>query len=74
MMAIFGAKQPHPQSLTVGGVTSIMDILVPNCTDDPEKLNVLQKIAEAGVRVVLAKPLAETEEAQSVATVEGRNG
>lgn len=29
MMAIFGAKQPHPQSLTVGGVTSIMDILDP---------------------------------------------
>ncbi|RDU64928.1 hydrogenase 2 large subunit [Helicobacter didelphidarum] len=30
MMAIFGAKQPHPQSLTVGGVTSIMDILDPS--------------------------------------------
>lgn len=29
MMAIFGAKQPHPQSLTVGGVTSVMDILDP---------------------------------------------
>lgn len=29
MMAIFGAKQPHPQSLTVGGVTSIMDALDP---------------------------------------------
>lgn len=29
MMAIFGAKQPHPQSLTVGGVTCVMDILSP---------------------------------------------
>lgn len=29
MTAIFGAKQPHPQSLTVGGVTSVMDILDP---------------------------------------------
>lgn len=30
MMAIFGAKQPHPQSLTVGGVTSVMDMLDPS--------------------------------------------
>jgi len=29
MMAVFGAKQPHPQSLTVGGVTCVMDILDP---------------------------------------------
>ncbi|MDR0407586.1 MAG: nickel-dependent hydrogenase large subunit [Campylobacteraceae bacterium] len=29
MMAIFGAKQPHPQSLTVGGVTCVMDLLDP---------------------------------------------
>ena len=29
MMAIFGAKQPHPQSLAVGGVTCVMDILNP---------------------------------------------
>ncbi len=29
MMAIFGAKQPHPQSLTVGGVTCIMDLQNP---------------------------------------------
>jgi quinone-reactive Ni/Fe-hydrogenase large subunit len=29
MMAIFGAKQPHPQSLTVGGVTCIMDLQDP---------------------------------------------
>lgn len=28
-MAIFGAKQPHPQSLTVGGVTCVMDLLSP---------------------------------------------
>lgn len=30
MMAIFGAKQPHPQSLSVGGVTCVMDILSPS--------------------------------------------
>ena len=29
MMAIFGGKQPHPQSLVVGGVTCVMDILNP---------------------------------------------
>ena len=32
MMAIFGAKNPHPQSLTVGGVTCIMDL------NDPSRL------------------------------------
>lgn len=29
MMAIFGGKQPHPQTLTVGGVTCVMDIKSP---------------------------------------------
>ena len=29
MMAIFGGKNPHPQSLVVGGVTCIMDMLDP---------------------------------------------
>lgn len=29
LMAIFGAKQPHPQTLTVGGVTCVMDLLNP---------------------------------------------
>jgi len=29
MLAIFGGKQPHPQSLVVGGVSSVMDILDP---------------------------------------------
>ena len=29
LMAIFGGKSPHPQSLTVGGVTCVMDILDP---------------------------------------------
>ncbi len=29
MMAIFGGKQPHPQSLSVGGVTCIMDLKDP---------------------------------------------
>jgi len=30
LLAIFGGKQPHPQSLTVGGVTCIMDLLDPS--------------------------------------------
>jgi len=29
MMAIFGGKNPHPQSLTVGGVTCVMDLQDP---------------------------------------------
>jgi quinone-reactive Ni/Fe-hydrogenase large subunit len=29
MLAIFGGKMPHPQSLTVGGVTCVMDLLDP---------------------------------------------
>ena len=34
MMAIFGAKQPHPQSLTVGGVTCVVDLLDPTRLGD----------------------------------------
>lgn len=34
MMAIWGAKQPHPQSLSVGGVTSVMDALDPSRLGD----------------------------------------
>lgn len=30
LLAIFGSKQPHPQSLTVGGVTCVMDLLDPS--------------------------------------------
>ena len=30
MFAIFGAKQPHPQSLVVGGVTCVRDLLSPS--------------------------------------------
>ncbi|BCX79617.1 nickel-dependent hydrogenase large subunit [Campylobacter sp. 19-13652] len=41
LMAIFGAKQPHPQSLTVGGVTCVMDLL------DPSRLGeYMSKLAE----------------------------
>lgn len=29
LMAIFGGKNPHPQSLSVGGVTCVMDLLDP---------------------------------------------
>jgi quinone-reactive Ni/Fe-hydrogenase large subunit len=40
-MAIFGGKNPHPQSLTVGGVTCIMDL------QDPSRLGeFLQKFQE----------------------------
>ena len=34
MMAIFGSKQPHPQTLTVGGITSVMDMLDPSRLGD----------------------------------------
>lgn len=30
MMAIFGGKSPHPQSLVVGGITSVRDIMNPS--------------------------------------------
>ena len=30
MLAIFGGKQPHPQSLVIGGVSCVMDILDPS--------------------------------------------
>ncbi|MGP1579853.1 MAG: nickel-dependent hydrogenase large subunit [Wolinella sp.] len=30
MMAIWGSKSPHPQNLTVGGVTCVMDMLDPS--------------------------------------------
>jgi quinone-reactive Ni/Fe-hydrogenase large subunit len=42
MMAIFGSKQPHPQSLSVGGVTCVMDL------QDPARLGeYLVKFQEA---------------------------
>ncbi|MCI6988255.1 MAG: nickel-dependent hydrogenase large subunit [Campylobacter sp.] len=44
MMAIFGSKNPHPQSLTVGGVTCVMDILSP--TRLAEYLTKLQEVGE----------------------------
>lgn len=44
MMAVFGAKQPHPQSLTVGGVTSIMDLKTP--TRLAEYLQKFQEMAD----------------------------
>lgn len=43
LTAIFGSKQPHPQNLTVGGITSIMDIV------DPSRLGEwLTKFKEVG--------------------------
>ncbi len=44
LMAIFGGKQPHPQSLVVGGVTCVMDILNPARMG--EYLVKFQKIAD----------------------------
>jgi quinone-reactive Ni/Fe-hydrogenase large subunit len=44
MMAIFGGKQPHPQSLVVGGVTCVMDILNPQRMG--EYLVKFQKLAD----------------------------
>lgn len=43
-MAIFGGKNPHPQSLTVGGVTCVMDILSP--TRLGEYMVKFQEVAE----------------------------
>ncbi len=34
LMALLGGKQPHPQSLTVGGVTCVMDLLDPSRLGD----------------------------------------
>jgi quinone-reactive Ni/Fe-hydrogenase large subunit len=44
LLAIFGGKQPHPQSLVVGGVTCVMDILDPSRMG--EYLTKYKKIAE----------------------------
>ncbi|MGP1560490.1 MAG: nickel-dependent hydrogenase large subunit [Helicobacteraceae bacterium] len=52
MMAIFGAKQPHPQSLTVGGVTSVMDMLDPSRMG--EYLIKFQKAADFVMRAYYA--------------------
>ncbi len=43
MMAIFGGKNPHPQSLVVGGVTCVMDILDPTrLSEFRENLKILE--------------------------------
>jgi len=44
LLAIFGGKQPHPQSLVVGGITSVMDILDPSRMG--EYLVKFQKLAD----------------------------
>ena len=44
LLAIFGGKQPHPQSLVVGGVTCVMDILDPSRMG--EYMTKFQKMAE----------------------------
>ncbi|AUW94887.1 MAG: nickel-dependent hydrogenase large subunit [Sulfobacillus thermotolerans] len=45
-MAVFGGKNPHPQSLVVGGVTSVMDIV------DPSRVAEFLGKMESGVRFV----------------------
>jgi len=44
LLAIFGGKNPHPQSLAVGGVTCVMDILNP--AKMGEYMTKFQKMAE----------------------------
>ena len=44
LMAMFGGKQPHPQSLTVGGVTCVMDLMDPSRMG--EYLTLFEKGAE----------------------------
>jgi len=46
LMAMFGGKQPHPQSLTVGGVTCIMDLL------DPSRMGEYLTLFQKGVDFV----------------------
>ncbi|MBE0490952.1 MAG: nickel-dependent hydrogenase large subunit [Sulfurospirillum sp.] len=52
MMAVFGAKQPHPQSLSVGGVTCIMDLKTP--TRLAEYLQKFQEMADFVTRAYYA--------------------
>ncbi len=44
MMAIFGGKNPHPQSLVIGGVSCVMDILDP--TRMAEYMENFKKLAD----------------------------
>lgn len=46
LMAIFGGKQPHPQSLTVGGVTCVMDLL------DPSRMGEYLTLYKKGVEFI----------------------
>lgn len=46
LMALFGGKQPHPQSLTVGGVTCVMDLL------DPSRMGEYLTLFKKGVEFI----------------------
>ncbi|MCB4763194.1 MAG: nickel-dependent hydrogenase large subunit [Sulfurovum sp.] len=47
MMAIFGGKNPHPQSLVVGGVSCVMDLLDPaRMSEYMVKFKKIQEFAE----------------------------
>ncbi len=47
MMAIFGGKNPHPQSIVVGGVTSVQDI------ENPERLSQFRTLLDQHVQFIL---------------------
>lgn len=59
MMAIFGSKQPHPQSLTVGGVTCVMDLVDPSRLG--EFLTKMQEVSEFINRAYMADILMAAE-------------
>jgi quinone-reactive Ni/Fe-hydrogenase large subunit len=46
MMAIFGGKNPHPQSIVVGGVTSVQDI------ENPERLSQFKTMLNQHVQFI----------------------
>jgi Ni,Fe-hydrogenase I large subunit len=46
MMAIFGGKNPHPQSIVVGGVTSVQDI------ENPERLSQFKTMLDQHVQFI----------------------
>jgi quinone-reactive Ni/Fe-hydrogenase large subunit len=46
MMAIFGGKNPHPQSIVVGGVTSVQDI------ENPERISQFRTLLNQHVQFI----------------------
>jgi quinone-reactive Ni/Fe-hydrogenase large subunit len=46
MMAIFGGKNPHPQSIVVGGVTSVQDV------ENPERISQFRSLLDQHVEFI----------------------